>query len=830
MLTIRQFAQRSALFLPLVLVARPAFAQESPTETAQERPAQAQSEIVVRAERLPGQLDVPQAPVATLDEADVAALGASNLSELLAAIAPQANSGRGRGGGMPAILINGQRISNFREFRNIPPEAVRRVEIMPEEVALRFGFPPNQRVVNIILRENFVARSFDAEFEGPDRGGYGTTEFEASLLRIARSSRFNLNAVINDSSMLTEVERGVIQQVGGAPVVASDPDPAAFRSLVADSRSLALTGSWATGVGAEGQRGSFSLNGNITRSDSLSLFGLNQVLLTAPGGATALRSLAGPLEQRLRTVQVQGGAALNLGLGGWQFSATVDTTHSESRTATDRRADTSALVAAAASGALSISGALPAAIAGPQDLALNNSERLESLVTLSGQPVRLPAGEVAMTLRTGLTWIDFKSLDNRTALGEVSLNRFRIHGGVNLAVPLTSRRESFLPALGNLTLNLSASLSDVSDFGSVNDWSLGLIWSPFDALNLQASYLVNQEVPSISQLGNPVTVTPNVPVYDFTRNETAFVSVIAGGNPFLQRETQRDLKFSANWTLPFISNASIMAEYFRNRSRGVTSAFPVLTPEIESAFPGRVTRDPGGRLIALDRRAVTLAETRANRLRWGLNISGQIGSGPAGFGGMAGGAGPGGGRGRPPGAGAGPGRGGGPPIFAMMGMGGPGRWSLSLFHTWRYLEDVLVAPGGPRLDLLNGDALSGGGVARHALEFEGGAFHKGFGARLSGSYTTATNLLASGAPGTSDLRFGSVFRFDIRTFIDLGQQRGLVAKVPFLKGARLSFVVENLFDSRQRVTDETGLVPLGYQPDYIDPRGRWIGIDFRKLF
>jgi iron complex outermembrane recepter protein len=54
--------------------------------------------------------------------------------------------------------------------------------------------------------------------------------------------------------------------------------------------------------------------------------------------------------------------------------------------------------------------------------------------------------------------------------------------------------------------------------------------------------------------------------------------------------------------------------------------------------------------------------------------------------------------------------------------------------------------------------------------------------------------------------------------------------VPFLKGSRLALEVDNVFDSRQRVTDATGAVPLSYQPDLIDPRGRFIGLDFRKAF
>ena len=90
----------------------------------------------------------------------------------------------------------------------------------------------------------------------------------------------------------------------------------------------------------------------------------------------------------------------------------------------------------------------------------------------------------------------------------------------------------------------------VSDFGTVNDWSAGITWGPTEKLSLGASYIVNQEAPSISQLGNPLIQSFNVPVYDFSRGETVLVTVIGGGNPLLLREQQRDIKLSANWTLP----------------------------------------------------------------------------------------------------------------------------------------------------------------------------------------------------------------------------------------------------------------------------------------
>lgn len=177
------------------------------------------------------------------------------------------------------------------------------------------------------------------------------------------------------------------------------------------------------------------------------------------------------------------------------------------------------------------------------------------------------------------------------------------------------------------------------------------------------------------------------------------------------------------------------------------------------------------------------------------------------------------------------GGGGGPPM--MMGMGGPGgqgRWNIAVFHTVQFTDRVLVSGAGPTLDLLNGDALTSGGVARHSVEVEGGAFYHGFGLRMNGTVTGATRVNGTGAPGSSDLRFGSLAKFNLRLFVDLGQQKALTRKSKFWKGARLMVYANNVFDSRQKVTDQNGVVPISYQPDLLDPQGRVLGIEFRKQF
>lgn len=238
-------------------------------------------EIIVNAQRLRGQLDVQQAPLLELNEDDIAAEGVTSIADLVTQLTNQTGSARGRGGGgRPVILINGIRIGSFREFRNYPPEALARVEVFPEEVAQRFGFPPDRRVINLILKENYRNAEVEFEFEGPSRGGNHVREQELGFLQIADGGRINFNFEASDQSFLTEDERGIIQTPGSISDIDGDPDQAAFRSLRGDTRSLDANISWAKAIIESGV--SLSANFNYQRNDSRSLQGLNTVLLTDP--------------------------------------------------------------------------------------------------------------------------------------------------------------------------------------------------------------------------------------------------------------------------------------------------------------------------------------------------------------------------------------------------------------------------------------------------------------------------------------------------------------------------------------------------------------------
>lgn len=606
---------------------------ESATDTG------AVTEIVVRSGRVRGQLFVEQAPLLQLDEAAIAAEGVTSITDLISQISARTGSARGRGGGGPIILVNGIRIGSFREFANYPPEALARVEVFPEEVAQRFGFAPDRRVINLILKDNYSNRQADLEFEMPSRGGYYRTEQQLGILKIANGGRINANIQVEDTNLLTEAERGVPQTPGSVSAVAGDPDQARFRSLLADTFGLDANLSWAKAFTDSGT--SVSANINYARSEGRSLDGLNTVVLTSPAGTSALRTFGEdtPLARRTSTDTVSAAGSITRPVNAFRLTSTFDGSFSESETEIDRRlGDTQLQVLrdAALAGTLPITGALPGNTDAGFDTARSRNIVAGSLTTLEGGLAELPAGEVRATFDVGLNWQRIESADTRS-LDEANLTRRTLSTGANLVVPLTSRRDEFLDALGDFTLNLQAGVEDLSDFGVLGDWNAGITWKPVDGLDLSATYIWREVAPGLATLGNPQITNFNVPVFDLVRGETVLATVLTGGNPDLPAETQRDWKFSANWELPFWENSRFQVDYIRNRSDNVVSGFPQIAPGIEAAFPGRVTRDIDGRIVRVDRRSVSFAETRADRIQFTLSTNGSIGAPPEGQGGPGGG-------------------------------------------------------------------------------------------------------------------------------------------------------------------------------------------------
>lgn len=924
-----------------------AFAQERApvapvaTEDTQEEP---DGEIVVSGE-LRGAVEGDIKPEQQLSPADIRALGVPTIADLITELAPQTSSGRGRGGEQPVVLLNGRRISSFSEIREMPTEAIERVDILPEEVALKYGFRADQKVVNIVLRQRFRALTTELETRVPTGGGFAVGKGDINILKINRDKRVNLDVQYNGRSGLLESERDLVSRptnslfdtrgniagiagaeidpalsalagapvtVAGVPVSATNGAPTLasftpganranttdltpYRTLLSPQQQLTLNGVYSQNLTS---KISASFNVRLELSQSQSQLGLPGVTLTLPTGnpyspfardVTLYRYLGDqlPLSRDNKSQTAHVGFALN-GDGlpwsnAWRWSLTGNYDRVSSRNVTDAGVDPALMQALLTARNPSFNPFAPIAtnlITGrPADFANSTSSVGAVELLVRGPLLKLPAGDLSANVRIGGRTSDFDSDSLRSGVARRgSTARDSGSVAVNVDLPIASRRREVLSFLGDLSLNANAEVERLSDFGSLVTTGYGVNWSPISHVRLIASFTDEEGAPSAQQLGDPTVATPNVPVFDYVRGETAFVTSITGGNPLLTADSRHVMKLGMNIRPLTQTDLSLSADYTSSTARNQISAFPASSAAVEAAFPGRFVRDGSGRLISVDNRAVNFARAERSQLRWGFNFSmplssalekriqarraefekareeaekngtpmpespfrrqrgeganvpGQRGQGQPQqqaqggfFGGGGGGPGGGGFRG---GGGGGGGRG---------GFGGPngalaGRINFSLYHTWHLKEQVTIRDNLPVLDLLNGSATgSRGGQPRHEIEAQGGVSKDGLGFRLNTRWQSATTVF-TGAAGTDRLNFGATTTVGLRLFADMGQQISLVRKHRWPRGTRLTLSVDNLFDTHPRVTDQTGVVPISYQPDLLDPQGRVIRLSIRKLF
>ena len=852
-----------------------AVAAQAPPAKAPPPPA---SDLVVTGHRLPGAVVGDVKPEVTFTPEDVETFGVSTVTELLDELAPETRSDRGRGGEGPVILLNGRRISGFNEIRDIPTEAILRVEILPEEVALKYGYSADQRVVNIVLKDRFKALTVEGSGGEATEGGQQTGQGEVDLMRIRGDNRTNLDLKVQDTAALTEDQRGVIPLNTGPAGVAPIADIGRYRTLSPASKSLSVNAVLTRPVF---WRMTGTVNGAFQATTSGSLLGLPDVGLLIPSGSPFSPSSSpvqldrfvdafGPLRQSTDGWTGHLGVALNKDFPTWRLNFTSAYDHADSLTRTDTGVDPAPLQALldADSPSFDPFAALPAGllVRTPQARALSRSDGLNAQVVASGPLLKVPAGSIYSSFKAGFSQNWFASSSERFGfVRSADLTRQLASGQANFDLPIASRRENVLKPLGDLYLNGNGSIQQISDFGTLKTLGYGVNWTPLAGVNLIVSRTHDQAAPTMQQLGNPVVLTPGARILDFATGETVDVTTITGGARGLLADQRDVLKIGLTVKPISTQNLVFSANYIESHIRNPIETFPAATAAIEAAFPGRFLRDPSGRLAEVDYRPVNFASEDRKELRLGFNFSKPLGApppqrrfdrggrGPGGrppFGGPADGPPPDGApgvdAGAPPTSPDGFGGGGGPRGFGGFGGGsgrgggggfgrgarGPqtGQLQLALYYTVHFEDQMLVRPGGPVLDLLNGAAAGGGGgQPRHEIEAQAGILEHGLGARVSASWLSGTSVHGDGL-STSDLSFSSIAKVNLRLFANLGDQKGLMRRYPWLKGSRLTLSVNNLFDERIKVTNALGVTPLSYQPAYLDPVGRVVRLSFRKLF
>jgi hypothetical protein len=857
--------------LPLIALllsttsALPAFAQPVPDQPEAALPTATQpagdgsddmldeeesEEIVVVGQKPRGSVvgDIP--PENTLTQRDIRATGATSISELLDAVASQTGSARGRSGGRPILLLNGQRISGFRELRDLPPEAIQRMEILPEEVALKYGYAADQRVVNIVLRRRFNSTTAETRGKLATDGGYASGQADATRLVIRDGQRTSLNFHVEGNNPLYESERDLELQPVGTDTI----DPRPFRTLVGARQNLRLSGTVNRTIL---DNVSATINGEVERETGRSRFGVPTGTLE-DGDTDIVRAFRGdPLTRRTKTESARLGGALNTQRGKWRLSSTANVEYSRSTGRTDRGFDLADEQARLDAGDPTFDplGDLGQLDQFPRDRSRSVRTSLALDGTATGPLIALPAGDANATFKVALGRLDQDSEATRRGIAANSdLGRTSGEASVSVDLPITKRSAK----IGRLTANANAGLTQLSDFGTLTSIGAGLNWSPATKLNLNASWTREEGAPSLQQLGDPLLDTPGVPFFDFRRNETVFVTTLTGGNPNLDADRRNVLKIGGNWQPFEKTDLRLRAEYVRQTIDRPQASFPAASEALEAAFPDRFVREPcgpepcTGRLVSVDLTPVNFEQSRKDSFRWGFSFTKPLASKPPSEAAIASfrqrfaqqraaqgePATPPAGEGTPPTppeTGAPPPPEGGGRFGGGRGFGGGrfgggrqgGRLTFSLTHQVNLVDKVTIADGLPKLDYLHGEAVgSTGGRSRHEVQAEAGYYNNGLGARLQGNWRSGTTV--DGDAG--DLHFSPYADVDLRLFANLGENLDLVAKHPFFRGTSVRLDIENIFNSRPKVRGADGMTPLSYQPALLEPIGRTIGITFRKLF
>lgn len=824
-------------------------------------------EVTVTGQAVPGAVigDIP--PENSLTPRDIRMYGVGTVSELLDEIALQTTSGQSRDGAGPVVLVNGRRISGVNEVSDLPTEAILRLDILPEEVALKYGYSSDQKVVNIILRRRFAAITSEGSVGASTEGGDERARGNGTLTRIRDNQRLNVAVAAQTQSSITEAQRDI------APATSGPESNPAYRTLQPSRDSYSANAVYAMPVS---KTVSASSNLTATHTTSRSLNGL------APS------TPAEPLDRLSTSTSLHLGTTLNADLpNSWRISLVGALDHSDSNTDTERLIN-------------------PAAAALGLDKARARNDGADASVLANRKLFRLPAGDMLLSLQGGFQASRTRSeTTGFRSQPAQSLSRSSSNARVSLDLPIT-KRGAWGGAIGSLTANLNAAATRTSQFHTLSTSGYGLNWSPTSNLSLIAAISEDRRAPSAQQLVSPTLTVFGTSVYDYLTGQSVLVTSTSGGNPLLKADDRRTFKLGAT-VKPFVDHDfTVTANYSESRTRNAIMGLSGISESLEAAFPDRFERDDDDQLISIDTRPVNVAAQKRSNLRWGFNLTQvlrqpqrpQFGNRPqfanrprpsarpqpsnlpdnpapasdapppdATSAASAGNAAPVGGeadpstdevvvsgrrvqnddasafgnrgfRPRPGGFGGGfggrrggPG-GGGPGGFGRGGRGGNAfggddgaRLQLSVYHTWLLRNEIVLRDGLAPIDLLNGGTVGGSPPSRHLVQVNGGVTDNGIGIRLTGEWRSAGRADMAGSIG--DLHFGALGTLDLRVFTDLGQR--LPTKT-WARGFRATLTVQNLFNDRQKVINDAGVVPQAYQLGYLNPTGRAVLLAVRKIF
>lgn len=787
------------------------------------------------------------APVAAFDERAIHATGATTIADLLRTIQGATQSADGS---EPIYLLNSQRVANFQEIGSLPPEALQRLDVLPEVAALKFGFPPTRRMLNFITKRHFKQNELRFAARTATAGGTATETANLGFTRLKDDRRITLGLEYRHTDPLFRSDRNIapdpdisfdalgnvrgangeidpalsvaaghVVRIAALPGAAADRsslagylngadkprvfDVGPYRTLVAGNDAVKAEAVVADRIG-EILAGSLSLSAEHSRDRSLS--GLASATLTLPTGnpwSPFARPVlldrylieAPPLRQRQETTTLRAGFILRGAVSGWRWDLTGAFDHKSVDGRNELNIDMTQANASIAAGANPFlpldAGLLTSRLT---NLVHTRSGTLGTKAMITNNPIRLPAGSISLTGTAEVERQNSNSSTRGTGNFDLHLGRTRAEAGLAIDVPLTSRREKIVPFIGDLSANGSLRARQVSGFGELEDSTFGLSWTPFKGVQLLGTIRHSATAPDMAAQSTPLTSFPNAAVFDYATGRTEVVTLTRGGNPDLAAE-QRTVQSLGLTIKPWAKREWRLSVTFEDSViYNQTGTVMALTPQTESLLPELLERDSAGRLVSVTYRPINFDNERLRALNVQLSASGQLA------------------KPKPPGPGA--------PVLQQV----PSYFG-GLTLNVKFRDQLQLRPGTPALDLLQGDSVTGYNAPRAYIFGYGGISYGDIAMVVNGSYNAGNRVRNVDPAG--DLRFSPILRFDLN--FNIGVNR-LLGDHPWTKKLQLRLDIGNLTDAHPHVRDASGRTPNRYQPDLLDPVGRTLTVTLRKTF
>lgn len=725
----------------------------------------AQSDVVVIGRRLDGSVVGEELPTLVLDAESIRSRGASTIGDLLKILGPSARWG---GADEPIALLNGRRVAGFATIAGLPPESLRRIDVLPGPAALKLGYRADRGVVNFVTFDRFRSKQIELRDGTTTEGGGADVRLTAGSTALDHDRRLTLNAEFRKRRAISPGERGAASPSGTVSV-----DPLPIGDLLPQTVFANAGASWTRPIGSALGTITVSVEDETSRSREESLIQTKAETYEA-GPRDGSRSRRTSVMESLLVEGFRGETGLSL-----------EVEHGRSwRSATSASPATPPHESGPTTGHDDRTGSSP----DPEGGQHVRESRWASTVVANRPLLEVPAGRVGVTAT--LKGERLEGHSGRTGGSGTGFDRGVLDLTGTASLPISGPRGRTLPIPGSLSASMTGAAVYVSNFGTRVLIGHGATWSPIGGVQLIWSASAERRPATADQVLTPEAFLPDRPVFDPATGVSTSLTLVSGGNPLLRPERRRTSTLGLS-VRPFRKRQfSVDVRYTVGRIRDGIQQPTGLTGSLETSFPARIVRDGNGRPIRVDLRPLNVFGERTSAFSATVFYSGPI-------------------------------------RFWRSSAGSAGMTVLNLdFTAVRRVTDVIQTQrAADRLDALDGYGLQEL-VGRPRFQTDGtvGILRGSTGANLS--FRTVSGTVVRADRRSVDVRFGALATFNA----ELSTTVGVGAKGGPGRGSTVRLRVENLTGARPSARDARGLVPAGLRGVYLDPLGRTVSIAVRGVF